>query len=66
MGTESEKRALTMDELCERYGWTRTTAFAAIKEGDLASFKIGRRRLVPVDEAERFMREAATRPSKAC
>lgn len=46
------KRALHVDEFCERYGIGRTKAFSEMAEGRLRSVAVGRRRLIPVEAAE--------------
>lgn len=38
-------------------GLGRTTTYRLIKEGRLRSIKVGRRRLVTVDEIARFLRD---------
>lgn len=42
------KAAITVEEVADLLGLGRTAAYDAIKRGDLPSFKIGRRVLVPV------------------
>ena len=39
-------------------GLGRTTTYALIREGRLRSIKVGRRRLIPASEIERFLESA--------
>ncbi|WP_296707186.1 helix-turn-helix domain-containing protein [Rhodoblastus sp.] len=49
------RRALHVNEFCEAYGVSRSTAYRLIAEGKLETVKIGNRRLVPVDSAEALL-----------
>ena len=53
--TDTGRRALRVDEFCERYAVGRTTAYAMIKAGELRSVVVGGRRLIPVDVAEALL-----------
>lgn len=50
-----DKRVLTIPEFCERYGLGRTMAYEQIAKGKLKSFLCGRKRLIAVDDAERWL-----------
>jgi excisionase family DNA binding protein len=45
-------RMISVDEFCRRYGIGRTLTYAEIKAGRLRSCKIGRRRVIRIDDAE--------------
>lgn len=51
----SYKRALTINEFCDRYGVGRSTTYELIAAGRLPDVKIGGRRLIPVDAAEQLL-----------
>jgi excisionase family DNA binding protein len=53
------RRALRIREFCEQYGLSRSYVYKLIALGKLKTICVGRRRLVPVDEAERLLREGA-------
>lgn len=48
------RRTLTIPEFCSAYGTGRTTTYRLIKEKHLRPIKIGRKTLIPVDEADRW------------
>lgn len=48
-GNNDERYAVSPAEAARRAGLGRTTIYAALKEGDLKSLKIGARRLIMVD-----------------
>jgi excisionase family DNA binding protein len=52
---------LTLDEVAERCRAGRRTVEKWIAAGDLASIKVGKRRLVPVTALEQFLRRAEKR-----
>ena len=54
-----DKGALKVEEAAQALSIGRSTAWAIIKEGQLATIKIGRSRRVPVSEIERFIKAAA-------
>jgi excisionase family DNA binding protein len=49
------RRALRVNEFCEAYRVSRSTAYRLIAEGKLKTVKVGNRRLVPVDAAEALL-----------
>lgn len=54
---KTPERAITLAEYGRRYSVSRSTIYKLIKSGQLKTATIGKKRLVPVDEAERFLRE---------
>lgn len=50
-----ERYAIGPAEAAHRAGLGRTTIYAALKDGDLKSIKIGARRLIMVDELRRWL-----------
>ena len=52
-------RALRVSDFCQAYGLSRTTAYELMKSGRLKSVRIAGRRLIPVDEAEKLLTQAA-------
>jgi excisionase family DNA binding protein len=57
---EAEKRALSVNEFCRRYGVGRTTTYEEIKAGRLKVVKAGKRTLVPADAAESWLNNLPT------
>jgi hypothetical protein len=53
---ETEKRAFSVAEFCERYGIGRTSAYEEIAAGRLQVAKAGKRTLVSADAAESWLR----------
>jgi excisionase family DNA binding protein len=51
----SPRRALRVNEFCESYRVSRSTAYRLIAEGKLKTVKVANRRLVPVDAAEALL-----------
>jgi excisionase family DNA binding protein len=51
----SSRIAFSVDEFAKSAGIARTTAYAEIKAGRLVPVKVGRRTLVPADEAMRWL-----------
>jgi len=47
-----DKRMLTVEEFCRRYSIGNTMTYAEMKAGHLRFCKVGRRRLIRVDDAE--------------
>lgn len=56
--------AVGPEEAARLAGTTRSAVYKAIAEGHLASFKIGRRRLILVKEIEQFLRKLAKENAK--
>lgn len=48
------KRAFSIDEICERWGFKRSTAYSLIERGVLPTTKIGRLRKVTAEQEEQF------------
>lgn len=46
---------LTVEQFAEQTNLGRTTVFALIKSGEVASVKVRRLRRIPSDEVERFV-----------
>lgn len=53
----SQRRALRVREYCELYGRSRSWLYEQIRAGKIKTVRLGGSRLVPVDEAERLLRE---------
>jgi excisionase family DNA binding protein len=51
----NERSALSVDEFCQAVGVKRTTAFKLLASGELASFTVGSRRLIPRAALEDFI-----------
>ena len=52
----ANRRALTFDEACEYLGrLSRPSLYKLISEGEINSYKIGRKRYVLKDECDRFL-----------
>jgi hypothetical protein len=49
------KRVLSINEFCRAYAIGRTKAYEEIGEGRLASFRLGCRRLILVEDAEAWL-----------
>ena len=47
-----KKRALSVDAFCDLYSVGRTMAYAEMSSGRLESITIGRKRLIPCEDAE--------------
>lgn len=54
-----DRRLLSVEDAARALSIGRTTAFAKIKSGELGSVQCGSRRLVPVEELDRFVRRLA-------
>ena len=50
------KNALSIDEFCERFAIGRTYVYRELACGRLHAQKAGRRTIIPLDEAERWLR----------
>jgi excisionase family DNA binding protein len=53
------KRGYRVNEFCQAVGISRASVYELIKHGRLKSVRICGRRIIPVDEAERVLREGA-------
>ncbi len=53
-----ELQALTVAEFCKRLSISHATAYNLMARGELKSFTIGKRRLVPIAELRRILSEA--------
>jgi excisionase family DNA binding protein len=49
------KRALSVREFGQLYGFGRSKTYSLIKEGTLRSLKVGGKRLIHVDDAEELI-----------
>lgn len=49
-------RAFSIEQFCRRYGVGRTKAYEELKLGRLHARKIGRRTVIPEDDAEAWLR----------
>ena len=58
MSTRIEPRALTIEDVCERYSVGRTTVFAEIKAGRLRAVKLGRSTRIDARDAECWWQSA--------
>ncbi|MFB8276921.1 helix-turn-helix domain-containing protein [Nocardia colli] len=56
-GTRRNSDLLTIPETCARLRLSRWSVYQLINRHELASVKIGRRRLVPAADADRFVRQ---------
>jgi len=59
MMTEHPRRAYRIDEFCRAFGLSRSTVYTLMDAGKLASVKVGRRRLIPVEAAEALLKTDA-------
>ena len=50
-----EPKAYSVDGFCEAYGIGRSLAYKLMGEGQLPFALVGRRRLIPVDGADRWL-----------
>jgi len=55
---EPKPMAYRPDDAAVVLGLGRTTTYALIRDGQLRSIKVGRRRLIPVSEIKRFLESA--------
>ena len=60
----NRKRALCVSAFCEIYSVGRTLAYSEIATGRLASFTIGRKRLIHADAAEAWLASYAAQASQ--
>lgn len=56
MQDKQEKRALTVEEFAKRWSIGRNSVYNAIARGELGSVKIGKRRVITLEQEEAFRR----------
>ena len=56
MQDTSPKRALTITEFAKRWSIGRNSVYNAISRGELGSCKIGKRRVITLEQEEAFRR----------
>ena len=56
------RRALSVDEFCERYGLGRSKVYEELKAGRLRGRKVGRRTIITEDDAENWLRRLPALP----
>jgi len=61
METEINKQTLTVEETAEILGIGRSSAYEAVRQGQLPVIRVGRRYLVPRAALQRMLDEAGTR-----
>lgn len=54
-----EKLAWQVNEFCQAVGISRTSFYQLLKNKQLKTIRVGRRRLIPDQEARRFLSEGA-------
>ena len=54
MQTLQSKRALTIEEFAKRWSIGRNSVYNAIARGELGSVKIGKRRVITLEQEEAF------------
>lgn len=54
MQATTPKRALTIEDFAERWSIGRNSVYNAIARGDLQSVKIGKRRVITLEQEEAF------------
>jgi len=54
MQDPKQKRAFTVEEFGERWSLGRNSVYNAIARGELGSVKIGKRRLITLEQEEAF------------
>jgi hypothetical protein len=54
MTDTTAKRAFSIDEFSDRWGWGRNTTYNLIASGDLKSMKVNKRRVITVEQEEEF------------
>jgi excisionase family DNA binding protein len=52
---DTKKRALQIQEFCDMYGVGKSTMYEEVKAGRLQVRKIGKRSLIAVDDADRWL-----------
>lgn len=54
MQTSNPKRALSIEEFAERWSIGRNSVYNAIARGELGSIKVGKRRVITLEQEEAF------------
>jgi excisionase family DNA binding protein len=57
---ETQRRALSVEQFCKRYGIGKSTLYVQIREGRLRLRKIGKRSVIAVEDAEIWFRNLRT------
>lgn len=60
-----DKEMLTVQEAAEYFGLNRQTIYKLIHKAEILALKVGKRFLIPFDEADRWLDEK-TRPKESC
>ena len=55
--TMTDREFVGVVQLCERFGITRSSMYKLLDDGRIRSVRLGGRRIVPVEEADRFAAE---------
>jgi predicted DNA-binding transcriptional regulator AlpA len=50
------RRALNVNDFCQAFGPSRSATYALIRAGKLPDIKIGGRRVIPIDAAEKLLK----------
>jgi predicted DNA-binding transcriptional regulator AlpA len=58
--TETEKRALNVEQFCKRYGIGKSTLYVQIRKGRLRLRKIGKRSVIAIEDAEIWFKNLRT------
>lgn len=58
--TTTDKRAFSIAEFSERWGWGRNTTYTLINSGKLRSAKVGRRRVITAQQEAEFAAKLET------
>ena len=56
------KRALSIQEFTEAYGTSRTVTYHEMKAGNLTYATVGRRRLIPTEAADQWLKSKTVAP----
>lgn len=56
------REAYSVEEFAALYGLSRTSAYIAVRRGEVPAVRIGRRLLIPRRELERFLERASASP----
>ena len=61
----SEQKAISVDQAAQLLGLCKKSLYPYIHSGELASFRVGRRRLIRSDSLESFQKELELRHTNA-